>query len=110
MNNVMQMNKRLIFIILIVIASGSVVTLTSGLYSQDLSQGLGVSITGYGFPLSWYKRVIIIIPSEPITYEFSLGYFMLDFLFWSLITYMIVSVIVYKRNHTLGFTKPRVRT
>ena len=89
------MNRDLVLIILVILAPGSTITLISGFYKQDLSQGLGVSITGYGFPSSWYKKMVIVYPGEPTHYEFSLKHFILDISFWSLIT-TLLAVIVYR--------------
>jgi len=91
------LNRDLVLIIPVIFASGSIITLISGFYKHDLSQGLGVSITGFGFPLSWYNKIVIVYPGEPTHYEFSLKYFILDISFWSLVA-TLLTVIVYRRN------------
>ncbi|MFQ6065202.1 MAG: hypothetical protein ACE5L6_06980 [Candidatus Bathyarchaeia archaeon] len=82
---------------LIILASGLIATLTSGLYPQDLSI-IGASITGYGLPLSWLSKVMIIYPSSPTRHSFSLESFVLDVLFWSLIATLLVVVMAYRRS------------
>jgi len=93
------MSRRFVLIILVIVVSGFIATLISGLYEQDLSQALGVSITGYGFPLSWYKESQIVYPGSPTTYSISWESFALDIAFWSLIA-TLLAVIAYKRNHS----------
>jgi hypothetical protein len=78
------MRRKLVLIVLMILSSGTIATLISGLYKQDLSV-LGQSITGYGFPLSWHRESYIIYPSSPTTYSFSGESFALDIAFWSLI-------------------------
>ena len=80
-------------IILMVIAFGSIVTLISGLYKQNLSQRVGVSITGYGFPFSWYRESRISFPIMPIVYSFHWECFTLDIAFWSLTISAIIVVL-----------------
>ena len=91
------MSRKLVLFVLIIVAFGSVATLISGFYKQDLSHALGVSITGYGFPLSWYKESVIIYPHMPTHYSFSWESFALDISFWSLtIGAIIVALKLYR--------------
>lgn len=83
-------------IILVVLVSGLVAKLSSGLYAQDLSLP-GASVTGYGLPLSWLRKVAIVYPGNPTHYSFSSESFALDTVFWSLIG-MLLTVIVYRRS------------
>jgi len=92
-----SLSRKFVLFVLIILVSGSIATLISGLYKKDLSQALGVSITGYGFPLSWYKKIVIVYPGEPTHYGFSLKHFMLDISFWSLIA-TLPAVIIYRRK------------
>ena len=85
------MRRKLVLIALAILSAGSIVTLISGFYKQDLSL-LGQSITGYGFPLSWYRESYMVYPSSPATYSFSCESFALDNAFWSLI--VTVPVVV----------------
>lgn len=87
------MNRELVLIILVILASGSIATLVSGLYKQNLSHRLGVSITGYGFPLSWYRESHTVYPGSPIVYSFSWEFFALDTAFWSLIISVLIAVV-----------------
>ena len=80
-------------IILMIIAIGSISTLISGFYKQNLSRSLGVSITGYGFPLSWYRESWIVHPIMPIVYSFHWECFALDIAFWSLIVTLLAVII-----------------
>lgn len=82
-------------IALIILVSGLIATLISGLYAQDLSR-IGVSVTGYGLPLSWLRKVAIVYPDSPSHYSFSFESFVLDILFWSLIA--TLAVIAYRRG------------
>lgn len=86
------MSRKLVFIILVILACGSVATLVSGLYKQNLTYGEGASITGYGFPSSWYRKTVIVYPGNPTLYSFSWESFALDIAFWSLI--IAVPVVV----------------
>ncbi len=70
--------------LLSVIGYGSGASVCSYLYEQDLSV-YGRSITGRGFPLSWWKEGSIVYPNSPITYSFSPENFVIDIAFWSLL-------------------------
>lgn len=85
------MRRKLVLIVLVILSSGFIATLISGSYKQDLSL-LGQSITGYGFPFSWYRESYIVYPGSPTTYSFSWEYFALDIAFWSLIIAVPVAV------------------
>jgi len=87
------MSRNFVLFILLVLACGSIATLISGLYTQDLSYGLGVSVTGYGLPLSWLKKSTIIYTGEPTRYGFYLEAFLLDISFWSLIIGVTITVV-----------------
>lgn len=78
------MRRKLVLIVLVILSSGSIVTLISGFYKQNLSIP-GQSITGYGFPLSWHRESYIVYPGSPTTYSFSWESFALDTAFWSMI-------------------------
>jgi len=88
---------RSALVILCVIAIGSISTLISGLHRQNLSDRVGVSITGYGFPSSWYRESRISFPIMPTVYSFHWECFALDIAFWSLIATLLI-VIIYKRT------------
>jgi len=83
--------------ILLVIVSGVAVALLSAVYSQDMTLGLGASITGYGLPLLWLKKVSIVVPGNPTTYSlYGSGLYLLaDIAFWTIIAAIIY--IVYKQ-------------
>jgi len=83
--------RKPVLIVLAILSAGCISTLVSGFYRQDLSL-LGQSITGYGFPLSWYRESHIIYPNSPTTYSFSCESFALDNAFWSLIIAVPVAV------------------
>ncbi len=85
--------------ILMIIVVGFISTVVSGVYKQNLSDRVGVSVTGYGFPLSWYRESWIVFPIMPTPKVYSLHWecFALDIAFWSLITSLLV-VIIYKRT------------
>jgi len=87
------MSRNIVLFILVALTFGSIATLISGLYTQDLSYGLGVSVTGYGLPLSWLKESTTIYPGEPTRYGFCLQSFLLDVSFWSLIIGVSITVI-----------------
>lgn len=88
----MTVKIRSLLILLANLAFGSFATLISGLCKQNLSQRLGVSITGYGFPLSWYIESYTVYPNSPIVYSFSWESFVLDILIWSVIVGFAVHV------------------
>ena len=83
--------------ILLVIICGVAVALLSAVYSVDMTVGLGASITGYGLPLLWLKKVSIVVPGNPTTYSlYGSGLYLLaDIAFWTLIAAIIY--IVYKQ-------------
>ena len=83
--------------ILLVIVGGVAIALLSAVYSADMTVGLGASITGYGLPLLWLKKVSIVVPGNPTTYSlYGSGLYLLaDIAFWTLITAIIY--IVYKQ-------------
>jgi len=87
------MTRNTALLILFALAFGSVATLISGFYTQDLSYGIGVSVTGYGLPLSWLKKSTVIYPGEPTRYGFCLESFLLDISFWSLIIGVSIAVV-----------------
>jgi hypothetical protein len=91
------MKKMNLKTILLVIVSGVIVALLSALYSQDMTVGLGASITGYGLPLLWLETVTVIVPGEPTTYSlYNSGLSLLaDIAFWILIVAVIY--LVYKQ-------------
>jgi hypothetical protein len=91
------MKKMNLKTILLVIVSGVIVALLSALYSQDMTVGLGASITGYGLPLLWLENVTVIVPGEPTTYSlYNSGLSLLaDIAFWILIVAVIY--LVYKQ-------------
>jgi len=85
------MRRKLVLIVSAILSAGCIATLISGFYKQDLSI-LGQSITGYGFPLSWYRESYTVYPGSLTTCSFSWESFALDIAFWSLITAVPVAV------------------
>jgi hypothetical protein len=83
--------------IVLVVVCGVVLTLLTALYSADMTVGLGASITGYGLPLLWLKKVTYIVPGTPD--EFSLNEsgvnLLADLVFWIVIVAIIY--IIYKQ-------------
>lgn len=93
------MSRDLFLFVLVILAVGSIATLVSGLFTQDLTRGVGASITGYGFPTSWYEKVVMVYPGNPTRYTFSIGSFVLDIAFWSLIVDLPIAVL-FRRSKT----------
>ena len=87
------MSRNIALLILAALAFGFIATLISGLYAQDLTYGLGVSVTGYGLPLSWLKKSTTIYPGEATRYEFYAQSLLLDISFWSLIIGVSIAVL-----------------
>ena len=83
--------------ILLVIICGVAIALLSAVYSQDVTVGLGASITGYGLPLLWLEKVSIVVPGNPTTYSlYGSGLYMLaDIAFWTIIAAIIY--LIYKQ-------------
>jgi hypothetical protein len=83
--------------ILLLIICGIIIALLTAVYSQDMTVGLGATITGYGLPWLWLKKVTIIVPGTPD--EFSLYdsglYLLADIIFWTVIVAIIY--VVYKQ-------------
>jgi hypothetical protein len=80
--------------ILLIILSGIAVGLLSAVYSQDLTVGMGASITGYGWPILWLKKVSIVVPGNPTTYSlYGSGiYLLVDIVFWVIIVAIVYAV------------------
>jgi hypothetical protein len=80
--------------ILLITVFGVVVALLSALYSKYMTVGLGASITGYGLPMLWLKKVSIIVPGNPTTYSLygSGSYLLADIAFWIIIVATIYAV------------------
>jgi hypothetical protein len=83
--------------ILLWIICGVAVALLSALYSQDMTVGLGASITGYGLPLLWLEKVVIVYPGNPTTYSlYGSGLYLLaDIVIWTIIVAIIY--LMYKQ-------------
>jgi hypothetical protein len=83
-------------IIIISLLSGLIASSASALYTRDLTPPppfAGSSTTGYGFPLTWLKKVTIVYPGSPTTYDLSLSGFLADFAFWALCIGLLTAVI-----------------
>lgn len=80
--------------ILLLIICGIIIALLTAMYSQDMTVGFGASITGYGLPWLWLKKVTIVVPGSPE--EFSLYdsglYLLADIIFWTVIVTIIYVV------------------
>jgi len=83
--------------ILLLIICGIVISLLLAVYSTDMTVGLGASITGYGLPLLWLKKVSIVVPGTPTTYSlYGSGLYLLaDIVFWTIIAAIIY--LIYKQ-------------
>jgi len=94
---VREMMKMNVKTILLLIICGIVISLLSAVYSTDMTVGLGASITGYGLPLLWLKKVSIIVPGNPDTYSlYGSGLSLLaDIVFWTIIAAIIY--LIYKQ-------------
>lgn len=90
------MSRELVLIILLILASGPIATLISGVYAQDLSLP-GASVIGYGLPLSWLRKVTIVYPGSPTRYSLSVESLLLDIGFWSLMA-TLLAVTVFRRS------------
>ena len=84
-------------IILMLIVCGIDLALLSALYAQDMTVGLGASITGYGLPWLWLEKVTYIVPGSPDSYSlYSSGLHLLaDIIVWTII--VAVVYFVYKQ-------------
>jgi hypothetical protein len=80
--------------ILLLIVCGIIIALVSALYSQDMTVGVGASITGYGLPALWLKKVTYIVPGTPDEYSlYDSGlWLLLDIVFWIIIVAIIYAV------------------
>jgi len=83
--------------ILLLIIWGIVISLLLAVYSTDMTVGLGASITGYGLPMLWLKKVTVIVPGTPETYSlYGSGlYLLVDIVFWTIIAAIIY--LIYKQ-------------
>ena len=77
--------------ILLLIVCGIVIALVSAVYAQDMTVGLGATITGYGLPMLWLKKVTYIVPGTPEEYSlYGSGLYLLaDIVFWIIIVAII---------------------
>ena len=73
-------------VVFVSVVFGVVLSLVSGFYGRDVSGGLGVSVVGYGLPLSWYTTSWVVYPTSPVVSSYSLQSFILDTAFWTIIT------------------------
>ena len=91
----MGANKLNIKMVLVIIVCGIVLALISVLYSQDMTVGLGATITGYGLPWLWLEKVTTIVPGTPETYSlYGSGLNLLaDIAFWTII--VVITYFVY---------------
>ena len=87
------MSRELVLIILLILASGPIATLISGVYAQDLSLP-SASVIGYGLPLSWLRKVTIVYPGSPARYSLSVEALLLDIGFWSLMATLLAVTFV----------------
>jgi hypothetical protein len=80
--------------ILLITVCGVAVGLLSAVYSLDVTVGVGASITGYGLPMLWLKKVSVIYPGNPTTYSlYGSGIYLLaDIAFWIIIVAIIYAV------------------
>ena len=90
----MPMRTMIFLVGLAVFALGLVATLLSGLYGRNISQYVGVSMFGCGFPLSWYGHSQVVYPGAPVVYWFDCEALMLDITFWSL-TFSLLTAVSY---------------
>ena len=83
--------------ILLLIIFGIIIALLTAVYSQDMTVGLGATITGYGLPWLWLKKVTIIVPGTPDKFSlYASGLYLLaDIIFWTVIVGIIY--VVYKQ-------------
>lgn len=89
------MSRKNVLTILVVLASGSFATLVSAFFAQDLTLGrIGASTTGYGLPLSWYRKHVIVSSGNATVYSFSLESFVFDVTFWALVIGILNAAIV----------------
>ncbi|MCW4014772.1 MAG: hypothetical protein NWF06_00200 [Candidatus Bathyarchaeota archaeon] len=86
--------------IVLVVICGVVVTLLSVLYSQDMTVGLGATITGYGLPILWLEKVTIIVPGSPEDYLLynSGGSLIADIVFWTIISAIVYVAYIYLKK------------
>jgi len=106
------MKKRDFLIVLTVITVGFAITLTSGLYKQTtLPKDIwgGTTETWYGVPFGWtgYSQVgHVYLFNSP--YWFSLAFFLLDVVFWSLISsigpYVTLRIIKAKQERKTNYS------
>jgi hypothetical protein len=93
-----RMRRKPVFIALLIITSGIITALISGLYEQNLSKP-GLSKIGYGFPLVWHGHSSIVYPAMPTVYWYSLENFVLDTAFWCFI-FAALALVLFMLLHT----------
>lgn len=67
------------------VTGGATASLASYLYSVDLTHGLGAVLTGYGFPLQWLEKTVIVYPGNPTRFSFRPLELLVDIAFWTVV-------------------------
>jgi hypothetical protein len=79
------MRTKTVLVGMAILALGLAATLLSGLYQRNMTELLGMSKVGYGYPLVWYGYYqAVLYPSPPPFYWSDWRAFTLDVAFWSL--------------------------
>ena len=87
------MRKELVVFIVIILGSGILAVLVTGILVKRGIMVIGVNMVGYGLPFGWHGTQQGIFPNQNVTPWFSWGFFLIDLMFWCALT--SVPVIIY---------------
>jgi len=85
--------KELVVFIVLILGSGIIPVLISGVLVKRGIMVTGANKVGYGLPFGWHGTQQGIFPNQNIAPWFSWGFFLIDLTFWCALT--SVPVIIY---------------
>ena len=83
--------KKIYYIMFVL---GIILSFISTIYTQDLTEGVGATIIGYGLPLPWLERITIVVPDSTSSYSLywnGIG-LLADICFWTVLMGIILTV------------------
>lgn len=81
-------------VVFVSVVSGVVLTLVSGFCQRNLSDRIGVSVVGYGLPLSWYTMSWVVYPTSPVLSSYVWQSFAIDTTFWAITAFAIIMAVL----------------
>ena len=81
-------------VVFVSVVCGVVLTLVSGFCQRNLSDRIGVSVVGYGLPLSWYTTSWVVYPTSPVLSSYVWQSFAIDTTFWAITAFAIIMAVL----------------